>query len=141
MTCTDEILHAHGLRKTNFRVELLALFEGSDSSLSVDEIKSRIVSTNDKVTIYRALDSFEKSGLIHKVPDKSNLTRYALCHSECSNHGHNHNHAHFICVSCEETFCIDEVEIPLIDIPQGYHVNQANLTLEGECAKCNETSQ
>ncbi|MFT6417668.1 MAG: Fur family ferric uptake transcriptional regulator [Dokdonia sp.] len=139
MAAIDEILHAHGLSKTNFRIELLALFIGSNSSLSVEEIKSRIASTNDKVTIYRALTSFEKNGLIHKVPDKSNLNRYALCQSECSNQGHNHNHAHFICVSCEETFCIDETEIPQISIPQGYHVNHSNLTLEGECAKCNKT--
>jgi Fur family ferric uptake transcriptional regulator len=136
MATINEILHDHGLRKTNFRVELLTLFLDSDSSLSVDDIKSKAVSSNDKVTIYRALDSFEKCGLIHKVPDKENLTRYALCHSECSDEGHIHNHAHFICVNCEETFCMDETQVPEVKLPQGYHVINTKLTLEGECIRC-----
>ena len=136
MAVADETLRSHGLRITSFRLELLALFTASKSSLSVDEIKNSVGTTNDKVTIYRALDSFEKSGLIHKVPDKSNLTRYALCHSECSDQGHKHNHVHFICVTCEDTFCINEAEIPPVSIPEGYAVNNYNLTLEGECAKC-----
>lgn len=136
MATIEDILHEHGMRKTKFRVELLQFFLSSASSLSVDEIKKKAGSTNDKVTIYRALDSFEKSGLIHKVPDVDNLTRYALCHSECSDKGHIHNHAHFICVDCEETFCMYETEVPKLKSTQGYHVNNVELTLEGKCAKC-----
>jgi Fur family ferric uptake transcriptional regulator len=138
MASIDKTLHDHGLRKTVFRVELINLFISSKSSLSVDEIKKKAGSTNDKVTIYRALDSFEKCGLIHKVPDKENLTRFALCHSDCSVKGHIHNHAHFICTNCDDTFCLDETEIPSIKLPKGYHVDNSKLTLEGECARCHQ---
>ncbi len=130
------ILQKHKLRKTAFRMELLFLFFESGSSLTVEEVKSRVKSTNDKVTIYRALDAFEKNGIIHKVPDKSNLTRYAVCYSECSSKEHVHNHAHFICNRCNQTFCIDDIEIPNIKTANGFKISTANLTLEGYCPNC-----
>lgn len=134
----ESLLKDHGLRKTSFRIELLTLFVDSKSSLSVDEIRKNVGETNDKVTIYRALDAFEKSGLIHKVPDKGNMTRYALCQSACSDEGHIHNHAHFICNSCEETFCLEDVVMPSIKKHKGFKVSKANLVLEGECPSCGE---
>ena len=88
----SEELKKHGLRKTTFRLELLALFKEITSSLSAEEVKNRILGKTDKVTVYRALDAFEKSGLIHLVPGKGNVTRYALCQTECGSDNHLHNH-------------------------------------------------
>ena len=138
MADTDEILHNHGLRKTNFRIELLTLFLNTSSSLSVEEIKRKVGTTNDKVTIYRALDAFEKNGLIHKVPDIENLTRYAVCGSECSTNCRGNCHAHFICAVCGETFCLGDTKIPWVNVPNGYLVSKSNLTLEGKCPNCSQ---
>lgn len=135
MSDIEKTLKLHGLRKTIFRKELLSLFYNSSSSLTADEIKNTITST-DKVTVYRALEAFEKSGLIHKVPDKSNLTRYAICHSDCSASKHVHNHAHFICNECNETFCIDDMEVPVVKNHKGFVIKKTKLTLEGTCPKC-----
>jgi len=132
----EVLLRDRGLRKTVFRKELLELFYKTSSSLTAEEIRNKIDTTNDKVTIYRALDAFEKNGLIHRVPDKNNLTRYALCKSECSSHQHTHNHAHFICNNCNETFCINEVEIPEIKISKKFQIKSSKLTLEGNCFNC-----
>lgn len=132
----DKTLRGHGLKKTAFRIELLNLFFDSHSSLTVEEIKKKAKTTKDKVTIYRALDAFEKSGLIHRVPDKANLTRYALCHTDCNNDKHIHNHAHFICTHCDETYCIDDIKIPTIKNAKGFNIKASNLTLEGECPEC-----
>jgi len=136
MAQREEILQNHGLRNTAFRLELLKMFQQTKSSLSVDEIKGKAGETNDKVTIYRALEAFEKSGLIHSVPDKENLARYALCHTACDSAGHVHNHAHLICNNCEDTFCIDQIEVPSIKNTAGYKINSSQLTLEGICADC-----
>jgi Fur family ferric uptake transcriptional regulator len=130
------LLKKHGLRKTTFRLQLLSLFHEVRSSLTADEIRKRIGESTDKVTVYRALDAFEKSGLIHKFPGKGNLTRYALCHTECGVDNHVHNHAHFICNVCTDTFCIDEVEMPEIEAAQGFHIQSSKLILEGECPDC-----
>ena len=132
----DAVLKEHGLRKTTFRKELLSLFYNSNSSLTAEEVKNSLGETTDKVTIYRALDAFEKTGLIHRVPDKSNLTRYAICHSECSSIKHVHNHAHFICETCNETFCIDDIKIPHIEGAKGFIIKNTKLTLEGQCPDC-----
>lgn len=130
------ILHDHGLRLTKFRSDLLALFYQVNSSLTAEEIKNRAGASKDKVTIYRALDAFEKTGLIHRVPDKSNLTRYALCQTTCDEHGHEHNHAHFICGTCNETFCIDDIKLPEIKNTNGFRIKSSKLTLEGDCPDC-----
>lgn len=132
----DAILKNHGLRKTTFRKELLSFFYDSNSSLTADEIKCRVGNATDKVTIYRALDAFEKSGLIHRVPDISNLTRYAICHTECSSEKHVHNHAHFICNECNETFCIDDIQMPTVEATKGFLIKSSKLILEGSCPEC-----
>jgi Fur family ferric uptake transcriptional regulator len=136
MTDVESVLYKHGLRKTAFRKELLSLFHDVNSSLTAEEIKNKVGATKDKVTIYRALDSFEKGGLIHRVPDKNNLTRYALCQTECGIDEHVHNHAHFICDNCNETFCIDDVEVPKIKSSKGFTIKSSKLTLEGSCTDC-----
>lgn len=132
----ETILQAHGLRKTTFRLELMELFHNAKSSLTVEEIRKRVSSTNDKVTVYRGLDAFEKNGIIHIVPDKNNLSRYALCETECSSAAHVHNHAHFICTSCDETFCINDVQIPRIDDTKDFVIKSSKLVLEGFCGQC-----
>lgn len=137
MTDLESVFHDHGLKKTPFRNELLSLFYNTRSSLTVEEIKSKLGNSKGKVTIYRALDAFEKSGLIHKVPDKSNLIRYAsLCNSEFDPHQHTHNHAHFICNNCHETYCIDEIKPPKIKSINGFNIKSSKLTLEGVCSYC-----
>lgn len=141
MVDLELVLKNHGLRKTAFRKELLSLFSDGPSSLTVEEIKRKVKSTNDKVTIYRALDAFEKNGLIHQVPDKSNLIRYALCQEEeCNSSGHQHNHAHFICDNCNNTYCIDNIEMPVITNAKGFQIRHSKLTLEGVCPNCNKES-
>lgn len=132
----DKILDTHSLRKTTFRKELLTLFYDVKSSLTVDEIKQKVGSTNDKVTVYRALEAFQKKGLIHRVPDKNNLTRFALCHTGCNSHHHVHHHAHFICDKCHKTFCIDGIEVPDVKNAQGFKIKHSDLTLQGDCPDC-----
>lgn len=133
---SEEYLSAHGLRKTPFRIELLELFMKNKHSLSHHDIKENIQSTKDKVTIYRALDSFLEKGLLHKVPDANNVSKYALCSSQCSHEKHEHNHAHFICNNCEKTYCIETIKLPLVKNTEGFRITNSKLTLEGECPDC-----
>ena len=109
------------------------------NSLSAKEISMRFSSSTDKVSIYRALDSFEKSGLIHKVPDKNNLLRYSLCKSECTPNKHAHDHAHFLCSVCEETFCLDDFKLPSTKNHNGFLINDLKVIMEGTCVSCKST--
>ena len=132
----ESILRNHGLRNTAFRRELLGLFYHTESSLSVEEIRKQISATKDKVTVYRALEGFEKCGLIHQVPDKNNLIRFALCQSDCSHGNHVHNHAHLICNNCNDTFCVEDIAFPEFTNIKGFTIHKMQLTLEGYCSKC-----
>ena len=134
----DLILYNHGLRKTIFRKELLNLFYNTKSSLTHEEIKNKIGNKGNKVTIYRALEAFERNGLIHRVPDKNNLSRYAICNKNCDSNSNEHiqNHAHFICNDCHQTFCIDEIEVPSFKNLSGFNIQKSNITLEGKCPSC-----
>ena len=132
------ILSQNGLSQTKFRSDLLNLFYTSKKSLLVQDILNHFKNSIDKVTVYRSLDSFEKKGLIHNVPDKRNLKRYALCnHEKCSSTNHNDNHSHFICFACEQTFCLDQIKLPDLSYLKGYYIKNLKLTLEGYCNKCN----
>ena len=132
----DNLFIKYGLKKTSFRKELLIFFQSSSSSLTVKKIIKKFASSVDKVSIYRALNSFEKSGLIHKVPDKKNLLRYSLCSSECGPGTHSHDHAHLLCSICDETFCLDDFLLPNIKSHNGYVINNYKIILEGSCLSC-----
>ena len=132
----DDLFIKYGLKKTSFRKELLIFFQSSSSSLTVKKIIKKFASSVDKVSIYRALNSFEKSGLIHKVPDKNNLLRYSLCSSECGPGKHSHDHAHLLCSICDETFCLDDFLLPNIKTHNGYVINNYKIILEGSCLSC-----
>ena len=132
----DDLFIKYGLKKTSFRNELLIFFQSSSSSLTVKKIIKKFASSVDKVSIYRALNSFEKSGLIHKVPDKNNLLRYSLCSSECGPGKHSHDHAHLLCSICDETFCLDDFLLPNIKSHNGYVINNYKIILEGSCLSC-----
>lgn len=136
MSITKELLSTYGLRNTDFRKKLLKLFQDSEKTLTVEYIKDKIGRNNDKVTIYRALSTFEKSGLIHQVPDRNNLSRYALCNLECSPSHHTHNHAHFICDHCDNTLCIEEIDFPKIKKMKGFKFKKLELIIQGSCPKC-----
>ncbi|NME68545.1 Fur family transcriptional regulator [Flammeovirga aprica] len=129
-----ELLSKHRIRKTNFRIELLKLFSKKEHGLSHKDIKKEIECMPDKVTIYRALDTFLEKGIIHKVPDINNISRYALTKNKCT-HNH-HNHAHFICKVCHKTFCMDDIQLPEIQNTNGFQITNTKLILEGICADC-----
>ena len=134
---SKSILSKNGISRTRFRTDLLNLFYTTKVSLSIDDILKHFHNSINKVTVYRSLESFEKKGLIHKVPDSNNLKRYSLCNEEeCSESSHNHNHGHFICYSCNQTFCIEDIKSPDITCLKGFYVKELKLTLEGYCRDC-----
>ena len=135
------ILSKHGLSKTPFRMELLALFYSSNKSLSVDDVIHNSSNEINKVTVYRALERFEETGLIHHVPGKNNLKRFSLCREECAPHQHTHNHGHFICNECDQTYCLESVQIPKLVPLKDFTIQQYQLTLEGICNDCNTQKQ
>ena len=143
MEMIDQILHLledHGLRKTPFRQMVLGTFvEASPRAMSRLEVEQALKESAikvDRVTLYRTLKSFEDVGLIHVAIDSSDEQKYALCSDDCSVHQHEDSHAHFYCKTCQQTFCLEGVTIPRVDVPEAYQLEETQLVLSGVCEKC-----
>ena len=130
------ILKENGLRKTQIRLEMLQIFIDSKHALSVNDLEKYLKSSHDRVTIYRALTSFEEHGILHQTPDPNGNMRYAMCSASCPEHIHQDKHAHFICDECKQTHCLEEVKIPNIELKNGYQLNSISYIMNGVCKEC-----
>ncbi len=129
------ILKSRHLRVTNCRLDVLNFFLTSKGALSQGNLESRF-SQYDRVTLYRTLNSFLESGILHKIPNNNGTATYGLCHTTCSPGMHDHNHIHFKCNSCGQIECLDDKQVPDVSVPSGYHVENVNLIVDGVCADC-----
>ncbi|MCG8574612.1 MAG: transcriptional repressor [Flavobacteriales bacterium] len=133
----DELLKRAGLKVTPTRRLVLQVFKKHSFALSYNDIEGGIKEKLDKVTIYRTLKSFEEKGITHQILDTSNQVKYALCGDSCSDHEHHDAHLHFKCTSCEQTYCIEDSQIPQISLPKGFVQRHSSMLVEGICKTCN----
>lgn len=135
-TPIGDLLRAHHLKKTPIRVEMLKIFMSHDFALSAQDIITKMTRQHDRVTIYRALNSFEEQGILHRASEDSQGVKYALCGQGCPDELHTDKHAHFICEACHQTYCLQSVAIPEVEVPGTFSVSQFNYTLSGTCEGC-----
>ncbi|WP_299756089.1 transcriptional repressor [uncultured Pontibacter sp.] len=139
MDKAQQLLLDYNLRKTGCRLEVLHQLMCNGFALSHADLERLIGDSYDRVTIYRTLYSFEKNGLIHSIKDVSGAIKFALCkHDACSQQKHQDNHIHFNCSSCGQTFCLNDVNIPLLALPQGYIADRLHFSAEGICKGCSQ---
>lgn len=131
-----QILKDYDLRTTTSRSAILRLFLRNSFALSYSDIEREIAASFDRVTVYRTLKTFLDKGVIHKVLDDEGSLKYALCSEPCSTHEHHHEHVHFKCTKCGQTSCLDEVTIPVVNLPKGYVAGEVNLLIQGTCSRC-----
>jgi Fur family ferric uptake transcriptional regulator len=132
----DELLRKSQLSVTGGRRKILELFLQHDGALSHSDIEKKAGEKFDRVTVYRTLQAFVEKGLIHSIPTPDNSIRYALCKDDCSGGQHRDDHVHFICNSCGNTICLEEVVIPAIRLPRGYIAQQVEMLVSGVCKSC-----
>lgn len=106
-----------------------------NTALKQTDLEHKLGNSFDRVTIYRTLNAFLESGIIHKIPDDSGATQYALC-DNCDVHEHHDEHIHFKCTVCNKLECLDHYTVPQFEVPQGYTVKTADLVVTGICADC-----
>lgn len=131
-----QILKDYDLRTTTSRSAILRLFLRNSFALSYSDIEREIAASFDRVTVYRTLKTFLDKGVIHKVLDDEGSLKYALCSELCSTHEHHHEHVHFKCTICGQTSCLEDVTIPVVNLPKGYVAGEVNLLIQGTCSRC-----
>ena len=129
------ILKAHNVKVTKCRVDVVRYFLDASAALSLADLERHFKEYN-RVTLYRTLNSFSKSGILHQIPVDEASATYGLCQQ--SNHPNQYvdNHIHFKCNSCGQVECLDSKEIPQVNVPKGYTKKKVNLIVDGLCPKC-----
>jgi Fur family ferric uptake transcriptional regulator len=133
-----DILKENRLSITGSRQKILELFLSKNAALSHADIEKKTGESFDRVTIYRTLQTFVESGLIHLIPTTDNSIKYALCKNDCAPGHHHDNHVHFICDECSKTICLDDVNIPLIKLPKGFIPQHSEMVVTGICGECRQ---
>lgn len=129
------ILKSHKLRITDCRLDVVRFFLQEKIALTQGDLENQLT-TYDRVTLYRTLNSFLESGIIHKIPNSDGAASYGLCHETCSPNYHEHNHIHFKCNKCGQIECLEDKAVPAVTMPKGYHIETVNMIVDGICNKC-----
>ena len=129
-----EILLEHGIRPTANRLLLVKVLSKAEHPLTIKELED-LVDTIDKSNIFRTLSLFRDQHLVHVLQDGADAVRYELCHSHEEDHDDD-LHAHFYCERCRQTFCLNDIPVPQVDLPKGYRMNTINYLIKGICPNC-----
>jgi Fur family ferric uptake transcriptional regulator len=128
-------LQNRGIRPTAMRIMVLKYLTELGHTSSLIDLENHF-DYADKSTLYRTLKTFEEKGIVHKVDDGSGIIKYGLCSEKCEC-GKEDQHFHFYCEVCKETYCLNTMSIPDIELPPKFIIKQANLVLKGICPNCN----
>lgn len=124
------------MRRTGPRQSILDCMLNYEHAVSFTEIQNEVQENVDRVTIYRILTAFEEHGLVHRIVDGEGVTHYALCSEGCDGHEHHDEHVHFHCDECGHTYCLHNLKIPSVALPQGFQTEAMDIHARGICSRC-----
>lgn len=133
----DEIykkLESKNVKPTAMRTLVYKTLVDSSKALSLSDLEQRFDRV-ERSTIYRSLKTFEENFIVHPVDDGTGSVKYAVCDDNCTCSVHD-LHVHFYCTSCGKTYCLKELSIPNIKLPEGYTFNKAQFIITGVCPHC-----
>lgn len=126
-----EALRGAGLRVTAARVGVARALQRASGPLSHREVAERIPDV-DPATVFRNLVTLVDAGLATRVDMGDHVWRYAVS----DDHAHRgHGHAHFTCIDCGETKCVDDVEVT-VGGAAGPWAGDVEVQLRGHCDDC-----
>lgn len=131
-----KLLEHHGVRPTSNRILVAKALETAQRPLSLMELETRI-KTIDKSGIFRALTLFREHHMVHVIEDGGDGVRYELCRSHDDEHDDD-MHVHFFCEVCRQTYCLDNIKIPPVELPGGFVMNTVNYMVKGTCPNCRD---
>lgn len=131
----EQLLISHGIHPTAARILVLQKLSQLTYPVSLTELETEL-ETMDKSTIFRSLNVLLEHHAIHSFEDGSGLTKYEICRCESLDCRVENRHIHFYCEGCNRTFCIEDVKIPVVPLPEGYITDTINYTVKGLCPEC-----
>jgi Fur family ferric uptake transcriptional regulator len=126
------VLKNANLRCTFARFDILDVLSNSDTALTQKQITDLLKDKYDKVTIYRTLETFLDSGIVHKA-----FLQEREWHFELANRcGKGQCHPHFACQLCGKNFCLVGTSYPAVQIPKNFESLRQKVLIEGLCPDC-----
>lgn len=127
-----EILRNAKLRVTSCRTSLLDLLLHANDPLTQKELTEALEEQGfNRVTIYRALQTFLDATIVHRIITEDRTWRFAI--TRCGHRGH--CHPHFTCRRCGRVRCLDGVAIPAVGL-EGHRIESQAMYLWGVCPDC-----
>lgn len=133
---TDKKLKIRNIKPTAMRELVLKVLTEQDRAISLADLEQKFDNA-DKTTLYRTLKTFEENKLIHSINDGTGSVKYALCKENCQCHPED-LHVHFHCTKCQQTYCLNDISIPSIDLPTNYKLETINMVVKGICSNCDK---
>ena len=131
-----ERLEKKGVRVTSIRMLVLDALMQASRTMSLADLETEL-ETVDKSSIFRTLEVFEANHLVHSIDDGTGSMKYEICEGEDSCTVAD-MHTHFYCEKCHKTYCLKEINAPLVDLPEGFTVHSVNYIIKGICSSCRE---
>ncbi len=132
---SEKRLIEKGIHPTAARILILKALSEQTHPVSLTELET-VLETVDKSTIFRSLAVLLEHHAIHAFEDGSGSMKYEICHSTDGICRIENRHVHFYCERCNRTFCIKDVKVPAVSLPEGYIAESVNYTVKGTCPEC-----
>lgn len=128
----EKRLQDAGIRVTSVRLLIYrTIYEQMQNAFSLQNVLE-LLPHSDTSTVFRTLSLLVEHHLLHAIDDGFGVQKYCVCRcGEFKCH-----HVHLTCVVCHETICLKDIHIPVIPIPDGYKVDEAEFVIKGICPKC-----
>lgn len=129
-----EKLGKKGVRATSIRIIVLDALMSSPMAMSLSDLET-VLGTVDKSSIFRSLEVFEKHHVVHTIDDGTGSVKYEVCEGEdeCTV---SDMHTHFYCEKCHRTYCLKDIEVPVVGLPDGFELHSVNYIVKGICSHC-----
>lgn len=129
-----ERLQQKGVKATANRIIVYRELAHAHKPMSLSDLEATMLSL-DKSSIFRVLSLFLEHDVVHTFSDGRGVLHYELCGSrgECS---HGDSHVHFYCETCRQSFCLEDIPLPRIALPDGYTVHSVSFVIKGVCPEC-----
>lgn len=133
----EDILTRKEVKPTSNRILVMRELIKASHPVSLADLEISLGFSMDKASIFRVLELFSEKDIVHVIEDGSRSLKYELCHSD-THHTISDQHVHFYCERCKETYCFENVSVPLVNIPEGFSPHAINYMIKGICPKCSK---
>lgn len=134
-TRASELLQIHGLKRTGGRIALLKSLAQTRGPVSMDYLQEALSKELSRANLYRALEAFEKRGIVVRFEFGNGRAFYELAHEKPHHH-------HVVCESCGSVADVPAQDNPKLNATALRHapgftrIVRHSLEFYGLCAAC-----